>query len=109
MGVKIPEIWVAAYKALGHHVGSCLRLGGAGVDLLRCLNLSQAELGCRPNAFILGIMSRIEQEQFVHDEEEYCPLCSEEFDLSDKCFSPCPYGYRVRSLERAVQPPSRHC
>jgi len=31
-----------------------------------------------------------------HDEDEVCPLCCEEFDLSDKNFIPCPCGYRVR-------------
>lgn len=44
-------------------------------------------------------MSRIQQDQFVDDEEEECcPLCVEEFDLSDKNFRPCPCGYQVGSL-----------
>jgi len=44
-------------------------------------------------------MSRIQQDQFVDDEEEEtCPLCVEEFDLSDKNFRPCPCGYQVRYL-----------
>jgi hypothetical protein len=43
-------------------------------------------------------MSR-QQDQFVDDEEdECCPLCVEEFDLSDRNFRPCPCGYQVRSL-----------
>lgn len=41
-------------------------------------------------------MSRIQQDQFVDDEEEECcPLCVEEFDLSDRNFRPCPCGYQV--------------
>ncbi|KAF2276710.1 uncharacterized protein EI97DRAFT_376777 [Westerdykella ornata] len=41
-------------------------------------------------------MSRIQQDQFVEDEEdESCPLCVEEFDLSDKNFRPCPCGYQI--------------
>ncbi|CAI6316052.1 unnamed protein product [Periconia digitata] len=41
-------------------------------------------------------MSRIQQDQFVDDDEdECCPLCVEEFDLSDKNFRPCPCGYQI--------------
>ncbi|KAF2874589.1 hypothetical protein BDV95DRAFT_488127 [Massariosphaeria phaeospora] len=41
-------------------------------------------------------MSRIQQDQFVDDdEEECCPLCVEEFDLSDRNFRPCPCGYQI--------------
>ena len=29
------------------------------------------------------------------EEEDICPLCVEEFDLSDKYFKPCPCGYQV--------------
>ncbi|KAK6462167.1 transcriptional repressor general negative regulator of transcription subunit 4 [Scheffersomyces coipomensis] len=29
------------------------------------------------------------------DEEEYCPLCVEEMDISDKNFRPCPCGYQI--------------
>jgi hypothetical protein len=29
------------------------------------------------------------------EEEDYCPLCMEELDLTDKNFMPCPCGYRV--------------
>jgi hypothetical protein len=32
---------------------------------------------------------------FDDDEEETCPLCVEEFDLTDKGFKPCPCGYQV--------------
>ncbi|KAL7770186.1 hypothetical protein CFE70_000119 [Pyrenophora teres f. teres 0-1] len=40
-------------------------------------------------------MSRMQQDQFVDDdEEECCPLCVEEFDLSDRNFRPCPCGYQ---------------
>ncbi|KAF2860606.1 hypothetical protein K470DRAFT_294903 [Piedraia hortae CBS 480.64] len=41
-------------------------------------------------------MSRNQQDQFIdEDEEETCPLCVEEFDLSDKGFRPCPCGYQI--------------
>ncbi|KAF1984876.1 hypothetical protein K402DRAFT_413592 [Aulographum hederae CBS 113979] len=41
-------------------------------------------------------MSRIQQDQFIDDEEEeFCPLCVEELDLSDKHFRPCPCGYQI--------------
>lgn len=44
-------------------------------------------------------MSRIQQDQFVDDDdEECCPLCVEEFDLSDRNFRPCPCGYQVRCV-----------
>ncbi|CAG8973220.1 hypothetical protein HYALB_00006389 [Hymenoscyphus albidus] len=36
-----------------------------------------------------------QQDSFIDDEEECCPLCVEEFDLSDKNFRPCPCGYQV--------------
>jgi RING/Ubox like zinc-binding domain len=40
------------------------------------------------------------QDQFIDDddEEEVCPLCVEEFDLTDKNFRPCPCGYQVSLL-----------
>lgn len=42
-------------------------------------------------------MSRSLQDQFIDDDEdETCPLCVEEFDLTDKGFRPCPCGYQVR-------------
>ena len=48
-------------------------------------------------------MSRAQQDQFVDDdEEEVCPLCVEEFDLSDKNFRPCPCGYQVRVFPKAA-------
>ena len=48
-------------------------------------------------------MSRAQQDQFVDDdEEEVCPLCVEEFDLSDKNFRPCPCGYQVRFFSKAA-------
>ncbi|KAF2091686.1 hypothetical protein K490DRAFT_32467 [Saccharata proteae CBS 121410] len=41
-------------------------------------------------------MSRAQTDQFIDDdEEEVCPLCVEEFDLSDKNFRPCPCGYQI--------------
>ncbi|KAJ4155369.1 hypothetical protein LMH87_000620 [Akanthomyces muscarius] len=35
------------------------------------------------------------QDSFLDEEEDVCPLCIEEFDLSDKNFRPCPCGYQV--------------
>lgn len=42
-------------------------------------------------------MSKGIQDTFIldDDEEETCPLCVEEFDLTDKGFKPCPCGYQV--------------
>lgn len=41
-------------------------------------------------------MARVQQDQFIdEEEEETCPLCVEEFDLSDKAFRPCPCGYQA--------------
>lgn len=38
----------------------------------------------------------IQTDTFISDdEEELCPLCVEEMDLSDKNFRPCPCGYQV--------------
>jgi hypothetical protein len=49
-------------------------------------------------------MSRM-QDQFVDDdEEECCPLCVEEFDLSDRNFRPCPCGYQVCYIAAPMQP-----
>ena len=33
------------------------------------------------------------------NDEDVCPLCCEELDLSDKNFLPCPCGYRVNSIQ----------
>lgn len=50
-------------------------------------------------------MSRVQQDQFVDDdEEECCPLCVEEFDLSDRNFRPCPCGYQVRAPQKLGEP-----
>ncbi|KAK7426594.1 transcriptional repressor general negative regulator of transcription subunit 4 [Neonectria magnoliae] len=35
------------------------------------------------------------QDSFFEEEEDTCPLCIEEFDLSDRNFRPCPCGYQV--------------
>lgn len=36
------------------------------------------------------------QDSFISDEEEdLCPLCIEELDLSDRNFKPCPCGYQI--------------
>ncbi|EFY90607.1 general negative regulator of transcription subunit 4 [Metarhizium acridum CQMa 102] len=34
------------------------------------------------------------QDSFIEEEEDVCPLCIEEFDLSDRNFRPCPCGYQ---------------
>ncbi|KAL9611387.1 MAG: hypothetical protein Q9167_003962 [Letrouitia subvulpina] len=39
--------------------------------------------------------SRVQQDAFMDDSDDSCPLCVEEFDLSDKNFKPCPCGYQV--------------
>ncbi|KAI9756208.1 MAG: S-methyl-5-thioadenosine phosphorylase [Chaenotheca gracillima] len=39
--------------------------------------------------------SRVQQDSFIDDSDETCPLCVEEFDLSDRNFRPCPCGYQV--------------
>ncbi|ODQ82196.1 hypothetical protein BABINDRAFT_178592 [Babjeviella inositovora NRRL Y-12698] len=37
-----------------------------------------------------------QSDSFISDEEEdYCPLCVEELDISDKNFKPCPCGYQI--------------
>jgi len=35
------------------------------------------------------------QDTYFDDEEDCCPLCIEEFDLSDRNFRPCPCGYQI--------------
>ncbi|KAL1861577.1 hypothetical protein VTK73DRAFT_7051 [Phialemonium thermophilum] len=35
------------------------------------------------------------QDTFIEEEDDTCPLCIEEFDLSDRNFRPCPCGYQV--------------
>jgi CCR4-NOT transcription complex subunit 4 len=41
-------------------------------------------------------MAHDQGDSFISDdEEELCPLCVEEMDLSDKNFKPCPCGYQV--------------
>ncbi|KAK0629047.1 hypothetical protein B0T17DRAFT_614882 [Bombardia bombarda] len=35
------------------------------------------------------------QDSFIDEEDEVCPLCIEEFDLSDRNFRPCPCGYQI--------------
>ncbi|KAI9894494.1 MAG: transcriptional repressor general negative regulator of transcription subunit 4 [Vezdaea aestivalis] len=37
----------------------------------------------------------IPQDSFIEEEEETCPLCIEELDLSDKGFKPCPCGFQI--------------
>ncbi|KAL7276224.1 transcriptional repressor general negative regulator of transcription subunit 4 [Rhizina undulata] len=40
-------------------------------------------------------MSRMQQDSFIDDTEEFCPLCVEEFDIQDRNFKPCPCGYQI--------------
>lgn len=49
-------------------------------------------------------MSRSQQDQFIDEdeEEELCPLCVEELDITDKNFRPCPCGYQVRIPPRII-------
>ncbi|KAL2161926.1 hypothetical protein VTH06DRAFT_7711 [Thermothelomyces fergusii] len=35
------------------------------------------------------------QDTYIDDDEDCCPLCIEEFDLSDRNFRPCPCGYQI--------------
>ncbi|KAL8991772.1 MAG: hypothetical protein Q9169_007666 [Polycauliona sp. 2 TL-2023] len=39
--------------------------------------------------------NRVQQDAFMDDSNDSCPLCVEEFDLSDKNFRPCPCGYQI--------------
>ncbi|KAK2810135.1 hypothetical protein FQN49_008556 [Arthroderma sp. PD_2] len=39
--------------------------------------------------------SRALNDSVIDDDDELCPLCIEEFDLSDKNFKPCPCGYQI--------------
>ncbi|EEH19560.2 hypothetical protein PABG_01879 [Paracoccidioides brasiliensis Pb03] len=39
--------------------------------------------------------SRTQNDSVIDDDDESCPLCIEEFDLSDKNFKPCPCGYQI--------------
>ncbi|KAK2761604.1 transcriptional repressor general negative regulator of transcription subunit 4 [Arachnomyces sp. PD_36] len=39
--------------------------------------------------------SRLQIDSVIDDDDESCPLCIEEFDLSDKNFKPCPCGYQI--------------
>ncbi|WEW58710.1 transcriptional repressor general negative regulator of transcription subunit 4 [Emydomyces testavorans] len=38
---------------------------------------------------------RTQNDTVIDDDDEFCPLCIEEFDLSDKNFKPCPCGYQI--------------
>lgn len=33
------------------------------------------------------------------EEQDCCPLCMEELDITDKTFDACPCGYQVRSCD----------
>ncbi|KAL3465987.1 putative CCR4-NOT core complex subunit Not4 [Aspergillus heterothallicus] len=39
--------------------------------------------------------NRPQSDSVIDDDDESCPLCIEEFDLSDKNFRPCPCGYQI--------------
>jgi hypothetical protein len=80
------------------------------LPVLSCRPLYSAAVPCQPlrtlPAFAVSpsqpsqsqcyTMSRTQQDQFIDDdEEETCPLCVEEFDLSDRGFRPCVCGYQV--------------
>lgn len=39
--------------------------------------------------------NRSQIDSVIDDDDEFCPLCIEEFDLSDKNFKPCPCGYQI--------------
>lgn len=39
--------------------------------------------------------SKFQQDSFIDDDDLSCPLCVEEFDLSDRNFKPCPCGYQI--------------
>ncbi|KAE8405215.1 hypothetical protein BDV37DRAFT_282168 [Aspergillus pseudonomiae] len=39
--------------------------------------------------------NRQQIDSVIDDDDEFCPLCIEEFDLSDKNFKPCPCGYQI--------------
>ncbi|KAL1964795.1 hypothetical protein VTN77DRAFT_6662 [Rasamsonia byssochlamydoides] len=39
--------------------------------------------------------NRNQIDSVIDDDDEFCPLCIEEFDLSDKNFKPCPCGYQI--------------
>ncbi|KAL2814338.1 hypothetical protein BJX63DRAFT_203773 [Aspergillus granulosus] len=39
--------------------------------------------------------NRLQSDSVIDDDDEFCPLCIEEFDLSDKNFRPCPCGYQI--------------
>ncbi|KAL1955692.1 hypothetical protein VTO42DRAFT_8164 [Malbranchea cinnamomea] len=39
--------------------------------------------------------SKAQLDSVIDDDDELCPLCIEEFDLSDKNFKPCPCGYQI--------------
>ncbi|KAM7204948.1 general negative regulator of transcription subunit 4 [Naviculisporaceae sp. PSN 640] len=35
------------------------------------------------------------QDTYIDEDEDYCPLCIEPLDLSDRNFKPCPCGYQI--------------
>ncbi|KAG9246920.1 hypothetical protein BJ878DRAFT_415920 [Calycina marina] len=35
------------------------------------------------------------QDSFIDEDDDCCPLCVEDFDLSDRNFRPCPCGYQI--------------
>ncbi|KAJ2961571.1 hypothetical protein NQZ79_g3159 [Umbelopsis isabellina] len=53
----------------------------------------QNEFGLTASFSILGTPHS--KAMFADDEDCDCPLCMEEFDLSDRGFRPCPCGYQI--------------
>ena len=60
-----------------------------------CDPLPTPSLQARHSTFTMSKGVQQDSLIFDDDEEETCPLCVEEFDLTDKGFKPCPCGYQV--------------
>ncbi|AMD19986.1 HCL165Cp [Eremothecium sinecaudum] len=44
---------------------------------------------------IQAVLSNYDTSFLSDDEEDYCPLCMETLDITDKNFKPCPCGYQI--------------
>ncbi|AGO11710.1 AaceriADL064Wp [[Ashbya] aceris (nom. inval.)] len=44
---------------------------------------------------IQAVLSNYDTSFLSDDEEDYCPLCMEPLDITDKNFKPCPCGYQI--------------
>lgn len=81
----LPITSTASTPSTEHHSG-----------FIRAFSSGCAFVSTPPTRHVTPEMSRALQDQFIDDdEEETCPLCVEEFDLTDKGFRPCPCGYQV--------------